>query len=424
MAVESDQTPSRSGFVWTFAAYGLVGLSGLALNAVIVGEFDVAALGQYNLFIAVVLVGGQVGSVSLHSSVLYHTPEARTLGHPTGQVLISGLLLTLVSSAATTIVFLAGAEVIFRVFDNPEYLRGFRAVMPALFLYPLNKILISHLNGLRWIRSFSVMFGARFVLLAGFAAGVAYMFESESLLPWSISAAEFVLFLALLARLRTELVASGRRPTIEDRYRRHVRFGVRGLVGGLLLDLNTRIDVLLLGVLVGSRAVGVYSIASLFAESLFQLAMVARFTYDPIVTSLFVDGRRDELREAIRAAKRRLYLFIGGIVVLANAAYPFVVEIVFEEGLVGESWPVFAILSTGIAASAGYIPFTNLLQQMGAPGRQSILLGLVGGTNVLLNLLLIPRFGVVGAALATATAQICIVPYLRTLSRPLLGFRP
>jgi len=424
MSTGGDRSLNRASFVWTFSAYGLVGLSGLALNWAIVEQFDVAALGRYNLFIAVVLIGGQLGSASIHSSVLYHTPEARTLGHPTGQVLSSGLLLTLLTSTVATAVIAIGVEVIFGITENLAYRDGLRAVLPALLLYPINKTLLNHLNGLRRFRAFSVAFAARFVLLAILVGIVGFHFKSEGLLPWTISATEALVLVVLLLWLRPELTSSGRRLTLEDRYRRHIRFGLRGFVGGLLLDLNTRVDVLLLGLLAGSRSVGVYSIASLFAESIFQLAMVARYSYDPVVTTLFVEGRFDDLRATIRLAKRRVYLLVVVVIVLANLAYPIVVGIFFDRGLVKESWPVFALLCSGIAISAGYIPFTNLLQQVEAPGRQSLLLGLVGGTNLLLNLLLIPPFGIVGAALATAIAQTCFVLYLRFLSRPLLGFSP
>jgi O-antigen/teichoic acid export membrane protein len=424
MSTGGDRSLNRSSFVWTFSAYGVVGLSGLALNWAIVEQFDVAALGRYNLFVAVVLVGGQLGSVSIHSSILYHAPEARTLGHSTGQVLSSGLLLTLATSTIATVVIAVAVEVIFGITENPAYHDGLRAVLPALLLYPINKALLSHLNGLRRFRAFSVAFAARFVLLAVFALIAGFHLKSEGLLPWTISATEVLILVVLLLRLRSELVPSGRRVTLEDRYRRHIRFGLRGFVGGLLLDLNTRVDVLLLGLLAGSRSVGVYSISSLFAESIFQLAMVARYSYDPVVTTLFVEGRFDELRETIHLAKRRVYLLMVAVIVLANLAYPIVVGMLFGKGLVRESWPVFALLCSGIAISAGYIPFTNLLQQVEAPGRQSLLLGLVGGTNVLLNLLLIPPFGIVGAALATAVAQASFVLYVRFLSRPLLGFSP
>ncbi len=43
--------------------------------------------------------------------------------------------------------------------------------------------------------------------------------------------------------------------------------------------------------------------------------------------------------------------------------------------------------------------------------------------NIVLNLILIPLFGMVGAASATAIAQVSLVIFLRSLARPVIGYR-
>ena len=108
---------------------------------------------------------------------------------------------------------------------------------------------------------------------------------------------------------------------------------------------------------------------------------------------------------------------------LCNLLYPIIVRFLFSKELANESWPVFLILSLGVGISAGYIPFTNLLQQSGLPGRQSILLVGMTITNISLNILLIPIFGIKGAALATAISWASLIYYLRQLSNPILGFK-
>jgi Na+-driven multidrug efflux pump len=86
------------------------------------------------------------------------------------------------------------------------------------------------------------------------------------------------------------------------------------------------------------------------------------------------------------------------------------------------SWKVFGTLATGIVPSASYIPFSGLLQQAGFPGTQSLLITLVMLTNVAGNILLIPAFGALGAAAATAFSQVCFVFVLRRLVARKLAF--
>ncbi len=423
-APKNDLSISSLSFYWTLAAFAIIGISGIAINQIIVDQFGVAPLGRFNTLLAITLIGGQLGSASIHSSVLYHTPKARSTNHPTGQIIIAGMKVTLITSTLAAAAILLLGEMILRSTGNSYYLDGLRGIAIGLFFYPLNKTLGAHLNGLRKIKAFSMFLAGRFLLLLAAVVATAYSFHSENLLPWAISISELLIFIFLVLSIRSELVKTKREKTLSGLVKLHLQFGLRGILGGVLLDLNTRIDILVLGVLVGSRAVGIYSLASLFAEGLYQLAMTARYNYDPVVTQLHVEGRTHELEHTIKNAKRKVYAPMVGVTLLANLSYPLVAQILFGRDLAYESWPVFAILTIGVMSSAGYIPFTNLPQQIGAPLRQSKLLGAISGTNLVLNVLLIPFWGPIGAAIATAISQVALIPYLRRLTFPLLKFKP
>jgi O-antigen/teichoic acid export membrane protein len=70
------------------------------------------------------------------------------------------------------------------------------------------------------------------------------------------------------------------------------------------------------------------------------------------------------------------------------------------------------------------VPFDQLLLQSGQPGRQSALMATYVGANVVLNLLLIPSFGLLGAAVATAISLVLAGVLLLVASRVWLGYRP
>ncbi len=416
-------TIARSDFGWTFSAFAAVGLSGLAINQVIATQLGVTALGRYNMLLAVVIIGGQIGAMGIHSSVLFHTPKARSDGTLTSEVVCSGVLATIVTSTVSTLSIYIGGEVILRSVDNFYYLDGLRAVAIGLFLFPINKTLLAHINGLQRIPTFSILFSGRFILLAVSAAVATYNVDSDQFLPWTITIAEGAIFVGLILANRSEIAGLSQWRNFRKMFNRHLHYGRKGFLGTTLLDLNTRLDIILLGLISGTRSVGVYSIASLFAEGLYQAAMVPRYNFDPVVTSLFVQDKIGELQETIAKAKRRIYLVALPVVAICNLLYPIIVEFLFSKELSDESWPVFLILSLGVGLSAGYIPFTNILQQSGFPGHQSLLLVAMTITNLALNIALIPFFDVKGAAIATAVSWVSIIVYLRKLSNSILGFK-
>jgi O-antigen/teichoic acid export membrane protein len=76
-----------------------------------------------------------------------------------------------------------------------------------------------------------------------------------------------------------------------------------------------------------------------------------------------------------------------------------------------------------MTAYAFFVPFDQLLLQSGLPGRQSVLMTLYVAANVILNLALIPRFGLVGAAAATAASLLVAAALLLLASWVWLGYR-
>jgi len=414
---------NNKDFVWTFTAFGAVAVSGLVINQVIANQLGVIALGRYNMLLAIVIIGGQIGAMGIHSSLLYHTPKARSEKTDTSEILHSGLWAITLTSTVTSLFIYIGGEIVLRWADNVYYLDGLRAIALGLFLYPINKALLAHINGLQKIRAFSILFSSRFILLAVMAIIASYWSSNDEILPWSIAGAEMTLFLGLIFANRSELSTLRQWRNSRKMIKRHLEYGRKGFLGSTLLDLNTRLDIILLGLISGTRSVGVYSIASLFAEGLYQAAMVPRYNFDPVVTSLFIQNKISELQETIAKAKRQIYLIAIPLVVLSNLLYPIIIEFLFTKELANESWPVFLILSLGVGLSSGYIPFTNILQQSGFPASQSLLLVWMTLTNLTLNVALIPFLNVEGAALATALSWFSIVFFLRKLSKKFLGFK-
>ena len=87
---------------------------------------------------------------------------------------------------------------------------------------------------------------------------------------------------------------------------------------------------------------------------------------------------------------------------LAIGVYPLAVRIAVPDSDFSSTWPIFAILSVGIVLKSGYNAFYGVLLQGGRPGTHTLFVLCVVACNVILNAMLIPLYGIYGAALATA----------------------
>jgi O-antigen/teichoic acid export membrane protein len=205
--------------------------------------------------------------------------------------------------------------------------------------------------------------------------------------------------------------------------RAHLAFGVKAVLSGMLLELNSRVDVLMLGLFLGDAEVGVYSFAALFAEGFYQLVVVLQNNYNPLLARLIAGGQREALEAVTRQRRAATYVLMGLAGLCLVLLFPHAVELLTgrPEYLAGRG--AFIILVLGIVAGAGYLPFQGALSMAGLPGWHTLFMLLVVLSNVAGNWLLIPWLGLEGAALATALAFLFSVLLLWWMVRRLVGFR-
>ena len=242
------------------------------------------------------------------------------------------------------------------------------------------------------------------------------------MLPFAFTIAEGILLICLSVSLFKEFLV----PPFELLRKwilNHLEFGIKGLGSNVLLQMNTRVDVLVIGYFMSDFNVGIYSFVAIFIEGIYQVLIVLRTVYNPLLIKLISEQRIDQLKSVIERGVRITYRFmiVGGVI--AVLLYPIGVLISEDKQLYLRSWPIFAILMSGIVLSSGYIPFGQILVQAGRPGLHTIMTLLLVVFNFIFNLLLIPVIGLMGAALATALAHGVGVFLLKIFTNRILRIR-
>jgi len=422
MSERSERTGRFSRDVaWNVGSLAVAGGCGILLNYLIGVRFGAAALGIFNQVFAFYILFSQLAALGFHYSVLKYVAASDDPVERTA-IVSSALLATGAVGAVASLVFLASAAPVAAILDSREIATGIAYAAPGILFFALSKVSLAALNGLRRMRAYAIFFAGRLVLMiAGFAVCVAVDADREAL-PVILAAAEAATFLLTLPAIRGEL---GRvaRADLGRWIREHRRFGVRGFMSGILSELNTRVDVLILGGFAGDAVVGAYSFAAILAEGLYQLLVVLRTNFAPILIRLWAEQRHDELTAIVRRARDRTYLGAIAVGAVAVTGYVVVVPWTTSDPALVASWRYFAVLIAGMVASAGYLPFQPVLLYAGRPGAYTALMLAIVAINAMLNLALIAALGPIGSAIATALAFVAGVALLRVLAARLLGLR-
>ncbi|MEC5129366.1 polysaccharide biosynthesis C-terminal domain-containing protein [Verrucomicrobiales bacterium BCK34] len=410
-----------SGVIWNLIAFGVSASVGLCLNFGVARFFGPEVLGSFNWVFAAYIIASQLAAFGIHLSLVKHVGEVEHRERQL-EVMRSGMRAVLLPAFLFGILFYGLSFLVESVVPVEGVRRGMEVAAPSVTLFAFNKALLGCFNGMRAMRLYAVALMAR-------ALGIAVSFVlilvsgiDREYLPLVFLGGE--IFAALIAIggafvLKTPFWSRG----AGDGVKRHWNFGLRALPGGLLAELNTRVDILILGMFVTDYSLGIYSFSALLAEGLYQVAVVLRSNVNPIISREWASGSKMTLEQFI--CKGRFYGYAAGVPMCGVAVllYPVVAKTIGGDAAFTEGWVPFAILAGGLALISGYIPFSQVLLQTGSAFRNSVLVGIGVLANIILNVLLIPVFGLIGAAAATAISWVLSVIMLRVWVRRLNGIR-
>lgn len=176
-----------------------------------------------------------------------------------------------------------------------------------------------------------------------------------------------------------------------------------GAIGGVQA-INGNLDILMVGALAGPAEAGLYRAAtSLAAITSFGLVVV-NLVIMPKIAALHKTFDHAAMQAVITRSVNLISLLA-----LAGAAFlyfvgPFVIATLFGAGYSGAYWAL-VILAAGQFANAVFGPVALVLNMTGLEKLTLIGVGLSTIANIILNLALVPQYGIEGAAIATATSM-------------------
>ena len=175
------------------------------------------------------------------------------------------------------------------------------------------------------------------------------------------------------------------------------------LLGGLAL-INSYLDILMLGALKGAGAVGVYAVVSRVTSLIVFALGIFNNVLSPTFATLYAEGKREQLQKVVTRSTRLISLFALVMTVGLIGLRYWILQIFGTEFLQGET--ALIILSIGYLVNAMTGSVGLLLNMTSYANLSAATTAFAALLNVCLNWLLIPKWGVNGAATATAISMI------------------
>lgn len=174
-------------------------------------------------------------------------------------------------------------------------------------------------------------------------------------------------------------------------------YGLQAHAANILGFLNYRADMLIVNLFLNPTAVGLYSVAVAAGETLWLISYAASTVLFPKVAGETEDGKKRQITPFVA---RSVLLFTASGALLLFLLSRWFVTFLYSSSYAGAIAPLRALLP-GIVALAVWRPLANDLAGRGKPLLNSYIMAVSVAANVGFNVLLIPRFGVEGAAWAS-----------------------
>jgi O-antigen/teichoic acid export membrane protein len=181
--------------------------------------------------------------------------------------------------------------------------------------------------------------------------------------------------------------------------RESILFGMKGHIGRMANMLTWRLDIMILSTLASIEVVGYYAVASKAAELFRPLSASLTFVLRPLIASLSLAEAR---ARGVFLYRRVFAINLLAVAVMAVAGRPLII------GLFGAEFeaavPAFQILLIGLAAHGADGVLSGYNVGIGRPelNTYTALAGML--VTVIADIMLIPPYGLVGAAIASSIA--------------------
>ena len=187
-----------------------------------------------------------------------------------------------------------------------------------------------------------------------------------------------------------------------------LRFGTKALPGSLAERLQFRADSFLINIILGVRQTGIYSVTSGLAETLWYVPNAL----GTVMFSRAVDPKADAGRVA--SVLTRTTLAVAFVTAIPAFIFGPRLVRVFYGRQFADAGVALRLILPGIVAYSVVAVLSRYITGRGRPGTGTLIL--VGGlaVNIAINLVLIPTYGIAGAAAASSVSY--LVTALLTLA--------
>ena len=378
-----------------------------SLTLFLTNKFDPTIVGQYDFSRSLLIFLGGIGVFGMHQSIIYYSGylKAHKALHYLKHIYKRMVLILLsISLVFFVLALLVNKEFINSIFEKDVAVLVFKTVS-TLFLYGLTLLNIDVFRAIektymsevyRNVMRYAPFF---ILILIIFYTGNTHLLVDVFLLNF--------LFLAIVSTIYLGVYFSkitSDPKSFDISFKSIFKRSGPMAISAITYLLMQSVDVILLSKFSSFEMVAFYSVAIKLTTIISLVLASVNTVYSPTFSELFNSNKLESLRNTIKRSTRLIFVLTSPAILIVFIFADFILNLFGPDYTVAKSALYVLLLGQAVNALCGsvgvYMNMTNKQNVL-----QKILL-VAFALNVALNLLLIPEYGILGAAIATTTSTV------------------
>lgn len=363
-----------------------------------------AELGLYKMAVTFYGIATLIGAFGLPEATVKYISENKTDKVKYSHIVTSAIITSLIFGLIFAISVYALSGAFAGLFKMPD-LEGLLKILSIIFPFVLlNSALFAILNGLRKMNTYAAGSIFQSILMIVVTAALIYLGFGVAGAVAGIVCSSIGTSAAMAWTCRRDIIISS------GEYLRTTRelmnFGVKMFAANLINTINLQADTIFLGYFLTASDVGYYTASTGISRFFWLVPKAIQMISYPATSEYWAKKNHASLQRMIEKSMKytALALFPTGLGIGLFAG-PIVTRIYGQE-FINSALPLQILLVATVIFGVACTSIGGSLAGVNRPDLNLKISGVSAVLNIALNIVLIPMFGILGAAVAAATAML------------------
>jgi len=390
----------------TFISSSISMIIGFIITILLGRYLGAGELGLYRMASTIYGVAMLVGAIGIPAAMIKFVAACKGDISKTNAIVSAGIITSLFLGIVFSLIFYLSSEIFGSIFNMPELSGGLKLLSPVFPFALVNGALLGLLNGLREMKKYGIATIIQSVLMILITVSLIYY-------GFGVSGAIIGIVLSFVGSCLYLLWVSKGYFKIESgeyfsESFRLLRFGWKIVAINGINQINYQADTILIGYFLTMADVGYYGVAVGLSKFFWLVPQAIQLISYPATSEYWSNDNHSALQMIVdKSVRYTAYILLPvgmGIGFFAKD----IVTLIFGKSFLYAILPL-QILIIGSVFFGIFISIGSVLTGVGRPDL-SLKINSIGAIiNIILNIALIPFFGISGAAIATVTSYLIII---------------